>query len=113
MSVSTKGLTRSERIAFWTKQVEAYKNWSGSMTDFCKERNIADSSLSMWNKKISQSDKLLAKRSSSFLPVVIKNSPTEEAMTRNHNQRRAEYFLNKIDPKWLAEFVINLSGCRL
>lgn len=109
--ISTKGLRREERLAFWSTHVEEYKSWSGSLAQFCRERNLSESSFSGWVNKLQNKEKVSMGQLSSFVPVVIKPKNAQDTMQRSDHKLRNS--LCKIDPKWLAEFVINLSGGNL
>ena len=96
---STDTAAKSE---FWRRQLEEFKQYSGSQTQFSRERGFCPHLLHYWRKKLSgyrrnrQPKEIVSV--SPFIPVSV-GRVTVSAAARSSSLPNA---------KWLAEFILHL-----
>jgi transposase-like protein len=89
----------SDKQQRWRDHITAAKQFSGTIESYCRINGITPATFYYWRKKFSQATKhrINAPAISSFIPVEVVRG-----------QSRSGYGLP--DAKWLAEFIVHLSG---
>ena len=81
----------------WREHVAAVKEFPGTIEAYCRENDISSAALNYWRKKYSGRSEKRVPTMSSFVPVEV----VREAGGFGHGLP---------DAKWLAEFIVHLSG---
>lgn len=91
------GSINQEKERFWRAQLAGAERRNGSMGEYCRERGISASALAYWKRKLERGYQSKAIVPSGFVPVQISRVEKRELP----------------DAKWLASFILHLSGeCR-
>jgi len=81
----------------WRDHMAAAKDFSGSIESYCRSKGITPSAFYYWKKRLCEtSARSIVPAVSSFVPVeVVRGQRPSSGLP---------------DPKWVAEFVIHLTG---
>ena len=98
----TKPNNTVDRSEFWWRQLEEFKQYSGSQNQFCRERGFCPHLLHYWRRKLSGEPRggrqIGLQVGSPFIPVKVerlaRSTPTASLPSA----------------KWLAEIILHLHG---
>ena len=94
-----KASSQSAKERFWREQLNLIENYPGTTAEFCRSKGLPIYTCHYWRKKIATQQRPMAHS------AVVQNPFIQVEV-----QKRAEPVASSLpDPRWLAEFLIQLN----